>query len=300
MNKGKLAFLLVALSTCLWFAPRACGEAAAPSASTNHSLWKIEGSKSTVYLLGSVHMLKQSDYPMPPVIESAFSNAQFVMFETDIGKMSDPALQGMLLTKSQLPEGETLKDRLSADSYKKFSDLAADAGLPVVMCDKMKPSMAALILTVIEIQKLGFDPEAGLDKHYFELARKQGKEIAGLETPEFQIDLLTGMSREEDELVMKITIEDLEKSKKEFAELVQAWRTGDSDKLEKLLNEATEEAPAIFKRLLTDRNERWVPKIEELARGNKPAIVIVGAGHLVGKNGVVALLKKKGLKVVQQ
>jgi uncharacterized protein YbaP (TraB family) len=302
MMKGKYSCLLVALLSCPRFAPLApCQtQTAATPASTNHSLWKIEGAKSTVYLLGSVHMLKQSDYPMPAKIESAFSNARIAMFEADIGKMSDPSLQASMLAKSQLPEGETLKDRLSADTYKKFTEAAADAGLPAVMCDRLKPSMAALILTVVQIQKLGFDPEAGLDKHYFELATKQGKVTAGLETPEFQVDLLTGMSKEEDELVMKITIEEFEKSKKEFAELVTAWRTGDSDKLEKLLNEATEQAPDIFKRLVTDRNERWMPKIEELARGDKPAIVIVGAGHLVGKNGVVALLKKKGLKVIQQ
>ena len=91
-----------------------------------------------------------------------------------------------------------------------------------------------------------------------------------------------------------------DKLKKEFRDLMKAWRTGDSDKLEKMLNEASREAPAVFKRLVTDRNQRWAPKIEEWSRGNQNVIVVVGAGHLVGSEGVVELLRKKGLKVTQQ
>jgi len=99
---------------------------------------------------------------------------------------------------------------------------------------------------------------------------------------------------------MRSTLKDIDKMESEFGELLKAWHTGDSEKLEKMLNEAMEEAPVIYKRLLTDRNRRWLTKIEELAHGKDNAIVIVGAGHLVGINGVVELLKKKGYKVAQQ
>lgn len=301
MNMRNPSSFLLALAIGISLSHRAyCQAPAAASTIQTHPLWKVQGTKAPVYLLGSLHLLKPGDYPLPAQIESAFSNAQVVYFETDIAKLEDPAFQTSLMTKGLLPEGETLKSRLSPETYKKFSELAEQAGLPVVMCERMKPSLAAIMLTVIEIQKLGFDPYSGVDKHFSELARKQGKELGSFETPEFQLDLLTGFSKEEDELVMKITLEDLEKEMKEFQDLVKAWKAGDGDKIEKYLNEASQQAPAIYKRLLTDRNEHWVPKIEELARGDKPAIVIVGAGHLVGKDGVVALLKKKGLKVTQE
>jgi uncharacterized protein YbaP (TraB family) len=116
---------------------------------------------------------------------------------------------------------------------------------------------------------------------------------------EFQMDLLTTFSKEEGELFVKATLKDLDKTTDEFGEIVKAWQTGDAVALEKLLNEAMQEAPAIFKRLLLDRNARWIPKLEELSRGQKNAVVIVGAAHLVGKEGLVESLRKKGLKVTQ-
>ena len=160
--------------------------------------------------------------------------------------------------------------------------------------------MAAMTLEVLELQKLGVDPEHGLDKHFFDRARKDGKQIVPLETVDFQLDLITGFSKEDGESVMKATLKDLDNETKEYGVMVTAWQTGDTARLEKFLNEAMQDAPAIYKRLLTDRSQSWVPKIEGLSRSGTNAIVIVGAGHLVGKDGVVELLKKKGLKVTQQ
>jgi uncharacterized protein YbaP (TraB family) len=101
-------------------------------------------------------------------------------------------------------------------------------------------------------------------------------------------------------LLVKSTLEDIKTTRKEFADILKAWRSGDAPGLEKVLNSMAVEAPAIFKRLVTDRNERWVPKIQELSRGQTNAIVIVGAAHLVGKDGVIELLRKRDLKVAQE
>jgi uncharacterized protein YbaP (TraB family) len=110
---------------------------------------------------------------------------------------------------------------------------------------------------------------------------------------------VTEFTKEEGELLVKTGLEEIDTTRESYADMVAAWKTGDVPKLEKLLNEAVQESPAIFKRLVTDRNQRWIPKIEEFLRGNKRALVVVGAGHLVGKDGVVELLKKKGFKVTQ-
>lgn len=269
------------------------------NSSPRHSLWKIAGTNNAVYLLGSVHVLKEDNYPLPAPIETAYSNAQIVVFEADVAKMEDPEVQMKVMTKAQLPDGETLEQQLSAETYAKFKEHATKLGLPVEMFATMRPSLAAIMLTVIELQKLGFDPSHGLDKHFFDRAQKAGKKIVPLETVDFQIDLITGFTKEEGELLMKTTLKDIDNIKKVYGDIVKAWQSGDSKALEDLLNEAMREAPIIFKRLLTDRNQRWVPKIQELLRGDKNAIVIVGAGHLVGSEGVVELLKKKGLKVTQ-
>jgi uncharacterized protein YbaP (TraB family) len=283
-----LAFILPVLAQ----APRT-------ATSTKHSLWKVEGTKNTVYLLGSVHVLKAENYPLPTVIESAFTNSQIVVFETDMGEMEKGETQMKMLAKARLPEGETLADQLSPELYRQFVKHLESTGMPEIMFTQFKPSMAAMTLVVLALQKEGLDPEQGLDKHFFTLARNQGKEIVGLETVDFQIGLVTDFTKAEGEALMRSTLKEMDKLKSEIGDMLKAWQTGDSEKLEKLLNESVEEEPAIFKRLLTDRNNRWVPKISEMCRGDKNTIVIVGTGHLVGTQGVVELLRKNGLKVTQ-
>ncbi len=265
-----------------------------------HSLWRIEGQPSTIYLLGSVHLLKKENYPLPAAIESAFSNSQVAVFELDQDKMHEPAAQLKMMSKSRLPEGETLREHLSPETYSAFSDHVAKAGLPMSMFESLRPFMAVTILEMTELEKLGFDPEYGLDERLSARARKEGKEVVGLETVDFQIDLFTSFLKEDGEALMKAELKDIANIKRDFADIVDAWYSGNTAKLEKLLHEAMHDSPKLFKRMVTDRNQNWVPTIEAFARGNKNAIVIVGTGHLVGKEGVVELLKKRGLRVTQQ
>lgn len=267
---------------------------------THHTLWKVAGPHTTVYLLGSIHVLKPSNYPLAPVIESAFSNATTAVFEADIDEMQQPDTQMKMLTKARLPEGVTLQQVLTTNTYHELEKHATDAGLPLAMLSGLKPFMAVMTLEVLEMQKLGLDPDYGVDQHFFKLARQAGKKIVPLETVDFQVDLVTSLSQEEGELVVKSTLEDIDKTRQSLLDMLAAWQTGDAPRLEKLLNEARQEAPAIFKRMVTDRTARWAPRIGELANGEQPAIVIVGAGHLVGEGGLVDLLRKQGLKVVQE
>jgi uncharacterized protein YbaP (TraB family) len=273
------------------------GQAAAPAA--HHCLWKLEGKANTVYFLGSVHVLKETNYPLAAPIEQAFTNSQIAVFEADIAALNDPSLALKMMAKGTLPEGETLEKQLSPESYKAFQKQVEEAGMPAAMMERMTPAMAAMTLEVFELMKLGLDPEAGVDKHYFGLAKKQGKQTIGLETVEFQMNLLSNFSKEEGEALMKSTLRQMDSLKKDLDELMKAWETGDGEKLDKMLNEAMADSPAIYKRLLTDRNRNWLPKLEELAQGSKNTMVIVGAGHLVGKEGVVELLRKKGYKISQ-
>jgi uncharacterized protein YbaP (TraB family) len=264
-----------------------------------HCLWKVEGKTNSVYLMGSVHALKAENYPLPAPLESAFTNSQVVAFETDISAMEDPKLALKMLAKSRLPEGKTLQTEFAPDVYRDFTNHLKGGLMSAEMMGSLTPAFAALTLTVLEIQKLGLDPENGLDKHFFPLARKAEKEIVPLETVDFQIGLLTDFTKDEANSLMKSTLKELSNMGKELNDLLKAWEVGDSTKLEKLLNESMADEPVIFKRLLTDRNKTWLPKIEEFIRGGKNTAVIVGAGHLVGNEGVVELLKKKGYKLVQ-
>jgi uncharacterized protein YbaP (TraB family) len=269
-------------------------------AATRQPLWKIEGKSATVYLLGSVHFLKKENYPLAAPIEAAFERAKVVVFETDMDALEKPELKMKLLSKSTLPEGQTLRDQLSPKLYDQLSAQLKETGLPAEFVEKFKPGMAATLITVFEVQKLGLDPKLGVDQHFHQLARKAGKEIIGLEVPGFQVDLITGFSRQEGEAVLKSTLKDVSTLKQKLGQLLKSWQTGDMKTVANLLNESMEDHPELYKRLVVDRNKRWVPKIEELVRGDKDAIIIVGAGHLAGKQSVIELLEKNGLKVTQQ
>ncbi len=285
---------------------------AAPTAANagRHPLWKVSRGTNSIFLLGSIHVLRKTDYPLPNVIESAFSNAPVAAFEADIDEMQNPAVAIQMLTKCMLPEGETLADRLSPELYKAFTNKvnevsksltnqASESAVALMMIDRFTPGMAATTLATVQLEKLHLDPKYGLDKQLFDRAKKDGKKTVALETVEFQMDLFTQLSREEGELFMKTALADMDKLETELPEFIQAWKSGDPTQLEKLLDEATEQAPGLYKRLISDRNGRWVPKIEDLMKENKNAIVIVGTGHLVGKDNVVQLLEKKGYKITQ-
>ena len=165
---------------------------------------------------------------------------------------------------------------------------------------RFKPGFVVMMLAMVELQKQGFSPEAGMDLYFYKRTKQEGKTVRGLESLDFQIGLICNLSNAEGEALMKSTLADLKDAKTKFGELIKAWQTGDSAGVEKLLNQAQKEDPAIMKKFLTDRNLQWVPQIEELARGTNNAVVIVGAGHLVGKDGVVELLRQRGCKVSQE
>jgi uncharacterized protein YbaP (TraB family) len=222
-----------------------------------------------------------------------------VAFETDVAELELPETQFKILSRATLPEGQTLRDQLSPAVYNSFNQHLQEFGFPAVIFDQLKPSVAAMTLEVLALQKLGLDPEYGVDKHFYKRAKSDGKEIVSLETVDFQISLVTDFPKGEGELWMKSTLSELDKMKAQYDEMLAAWQNGDAAKLEKVLNDSMKESPGIFKRLVSDRSANWVPRIEQMLQKGDNAIVIVGAGHLVGNVGVVELLKKKGLKVTQ-
>jgi uncharacterized protein YbaP (TraB family) len=282
------------------FIPRPLAAQATDAPTTErHSLWKVEGRSNAVFLLGSIHVLKAKDFPLAAPLEAAFNNAQVAVFETDLEEMADRKVQERLASKAKLPEGETLKQRLPAGTYAALASHAKEVGLPMKSLESLKPPMAAIALTLEALTKMGADPKKGLDQYFYGRARKGGKPVIGLESVDFQIDLATGFSPEEEDLAVSKSLEDLDKLEEKYGEMVGAWRTGDSAAIENLLNDALRGAPSLYKKLVTDRNKRWIPKIEELLRGEQSAIVIAGVGHLAGGEGVVELLKKNGWKITQ-
>lgn len=156
------------------------------------------------------------------------------------------------------------------------------------------------MLVRFELEVDGFSPANGMDIHFYKRTKAEGKTVRSLESFDFQLSLLCDLSKDEGETFFKSTMDNLKVAKTKVAEMARAWDTGDGGALEKLVNEDYKKLPAVSKRFLTERNLKWVPQIEELAKGTNNVVVIVGAGHLVGKNGVVELLRHKGYKITQE
>jgi uncharacterized protein YbaP (TraB family) len=271
-----------------------------PATSSRHCLWKAQGASNVVYLLGSMHELREDAYPLPQVMESAFTNCRIVVFETDLAEQERPETHARLLKKVELPRGQTLKNLLKPKIYASFSNRVQEIGLSMSSSfDSLKPVVAMEKLDLFEIASLGALPEYGVDVHFFKSAQHSGMKIIPLESADFAVDLLTSFSKAQEELFVEKSLEQIDDEMKKYDELLVAWQNGDAAGLEKLLNKQRRDEPAIFKKLVTDRTAKWMPEIEELLQGSQNAIVIVGAGHLVGPDGMVELLKKKGRNITQ-
>jgi uncharacterized protein YbaP (TraB family) len=291
--------LICLTSFCVVFS-LVCGARAAQAETGRHFLWSIENQKNTVYLLGSVHFLRQDAYPLAEAIEKAYSDSQKIVFEADIDGANAPEFQAKIMTLGLYLDGQTLKQNVSEKTYKLLTDEVTAIGLPVSQFDRFRPWLAALMLTVIKLQNLHFDPSYGVDAHFFRKAKEDGKEKIFLEPVEFQINLFAKMGQREQESFLRQTMEDLEAIESMVSDMVNSWQTGDVDTLGSILNMSFDEHPDMYDRLMVQRNKKWVSRIEDLLNKDGNVLVIVGAGHLVGAENLLQLLRKKGYKIEQR
>ena len=265
-----------------------------------HCLWEVETPTSRVFLLGSLHLLKSDAYPLAKEINNAYRVSSKVVFETDIGGMMDPAVQARMLSMGLYPEGQSLFQNISGDMRSALQKRMADLGLPLEQFARFKPWFLAVTLTTLELQQLGFSPAYGIDVHYYARARSDEKKIGFFEAIDYQLNLLGSMSAEDQNAFLGQTLKDLEIAAEMADDMMRYWQKGQVDKLYSLLFKSFEDYPEIENRLLLQRNKDWVKKIETMLGGPENILIVVGAGHLVGPQSVVALLKQKGYKVKQK
>jgi uncharacterized protein YbaP (TraB family) len=263
-------------------------------------LWSLQTKSSTVYFLGSLHLLKRDAYPLESVIEKAYATSQKIIFETDIAAMKDPMVQAKMLELGLYPEGQNLYQNLDGDTRRLLENKLSGLGLPLEHFARFKPWVVALTLASLELQRLGFDPNYGIDIYFFHRAVKDGKEIGYLEPAEYQLNLLAKMNKQDQSSCLNQTLRDLELVLQLAGEIVSYWKTGDAESLHALLFKSFKDYPNIRARLLIQRNKKWVSKIENLTREKKNVLVVVGVGHLVGPDGLLDLLNKRGYKLKQR
>jgi uncharacterized protein YbaP (TraB family) len=272
------------------------------TARDRHALWTVEGRHNTVYLLGSIHVLRPDDGGLPDIAEDAYDDAERIVMEIDLDDPAvvDPmALLGQMQRTALLPDGETLRGVLGAD-YDVVQAQVQAAGLDLAMLDRFAPWFVATMLLQLELTKAGFRPEYGVEQQIATRARDDGKPITGLETPEQQFAVLASLSLPDQKRFLLLTLEDFDQLESEAQELLTAWRSGDTGKLEAILTEQFEEFPELYGPLTEDRNRAWVGGLTDLLDDRDDYLVVVGAAHLVGRNSVVDLLRERGYEVEQR
>lgn len=260
-------------------------------------LWRVGCDGRAVYLLGSIHFMKPDAYPLSDAIEHAYAGARTVVFETDMEGM-DRAAAG-LMAASLLPDGATLAETVGPELYRRTVTRLEAAGLGAAAVERMKPWMVALTLTTLELMRAGYVGTEGIDAHFSARAKADGKRRAALETVDFQVSLFADLSPSEGEEFLRYTLDDLDAVIPMIDTVIAAWRSGDAAALERLLGDAFEEHDKLYQRFVVDRNRRWLPQIEALLDDDKDALVVVGALHLVGDDGLIHLLRRRGCSIEQ-
>jgi len=262
-------------------------------------LWKATRNRSSVYLLGSVHLLTKDFYPLNPALEAAYKDADLLVEEVDLGETLGTDAQMNMLVTGMLPTGQTLDKVISPATLATVSKRLEAIGLPAEPLKRFKPWFLSLTLLGLEWQKAGFEAELGLDQHFYTLAKNEGKVVQGLETMAFQISRFDEMSMDEQERLLVETLKELDTQQAEVTKLANAWKAGDIATVERLVLQDLKSEPRLYQRLLVDRNRAWLPKIEALFGRRGRALVVVGAAHLIGSDGLLALLRSRGYSIEQ-
>lgn len=261
-------------------------------------LWKVQSPQNTIYLAGSIHVLQKDHYPLHHEFDDAFNASSRLIFEADLDGLSSPLAQMNMLRKGLYLNGETLPTVLSPESYVTAKAGLAGLGQQIEDFHRLKPWMVATAVMALELQKLGFESAYGVDRHFFKKAKAAGKDIQGLETVEFQLNLFDQLSPSIQEQFLLQTLEDLKNLGTQVSDMVEAWKQGNVKKLETLLV-GMGEYPELNQALVINRNRDWLPHVEQALQEKEPVFIVVGALHLLGKEGLVEALKEKGYRVQQ-
>jgi uncharacterized protein YbaP (TraB family) len=263
-------------------------------------LWKVSDADNTVYLLGSFHALRPSDYPLAPEVDAAFADAERVAFELAPAELESPTLAQEMLAAATFPAGQDLRGALPADTYAMLEAYSQANGLPLAVFARTEPWFVGLVVTMSGMQKAGLDPKQGLDRHLIALAAKAGKPAIGLESGYDQIRALDSMDAAEQLQMLEEALDSSADFKAELDKVHGYWRRGDEQALHAhMAVELRKEYPLLYEAINVERNRAWLPKVRAMldAEREDDALVVVGALHLLGEDGLVAMLRGQGYAV---
>lgn len=279
--------------------PTLLGLVLACSAPAASSVWKVSKDGSEAYLGGTIHLLRPEDFPLPPEFDLAYEASTDLVFETDMMALTDMAVMQDLARRALLPPDQKLADFLSEETWAELTAYCEEIGMPAFVINRMKPSMAMLTLLSFSLGKLGVG-DTGVDLHYNQRGVEDGRRIITLETIDEQLDFILNMGEGDEEEFVRNSLRDLQETPELLIQAIGIWREGRADEIDAvLMAPMREDYPEIYQRLLVDRNNAWLEKLLPLLESPGTEYVLVGAGHLVGPDGLLRELAKRGYTVEQ-
>ena len=257
-------------------------------------VWKSSDGNRHLYLGGTIHVLGEADYPLPDVFDTAYADSHTLVFETDIGQMETPEFAGQMMARMVYNDGRNLESLLSPATFRELTEFTAQRNIPVTAMNQFKPGMVMIFLTLTEAQRLNVGG-AGVDEFYFKKGLREGKSMEFLELPMTQVDVLAGIGiGKEDEMISYI-LKDIEKLPALLPVMKRAWKTGDHRLLySETLAPMKKEYPDLYFSLMVKRNLAWMDRIRAMLDTPEVEFILVGAGHLAGDKGLLALLRGRG------
>ncbi|MDR3353106.1 MAG: TraB/GumN family protein [Zoogloeaceae bacterium] len=256
------------------------------------SVWQVRKGANTLYLGGSIHMLRASDFPLPREFDLAFEKSSVLVLESDMAELESP---DSMLPYLMLPVGKTLRTELDPKTFQELEKTCGELGLPLENFMQMTPGAMFAVLVVAQLQGAGFT-SPGVDEHYQERARKEGKKLLFLETPTEQLALVNELG---EDLLRQSLKDPTSEVVKIMTQLVTEWRSGVQTTNEALVEEMRRDYPHIYQRLLLDRNQAWLQKIDGYLESAETEFLLVGFMHLALDDGLLQSLRNKGYEVRQ-
>ena len=263
-------------------------------------LWKVSDADNSVYLLGSFHLLKETDYPLPVEVDRAFADAESLLFEIDPQAMTAPETVATMQKYMAYEDGKSLSTALPKATLDKLATLVSASGGSIAAMEHSEPWAVSLGLVMGVSQSMGFRPDLGVDRHLMERAAKAGKPTAGLETIDAQMLAMDSAPYAEQAKGLDEFLSDPQKAVKQMGDMHAWWRAGDVDKLDREMRvEMAKDTPETYRLLNVARNDAWMPAVEKRLTESKKddTLVVVGTLHLLGEDGLVEKLRAKGYTV---
>jgi len=264
------------------------------SAQAQSPVWALRGAHNTVYLAESVHLLKPGESTLPGGFTRAYADSSELVMEMDLAKLDTDNVAAWMLEHGRYPDGESLDKALGPERYARVLAQATELGLPLQEFAVLRPWVAALTLTDLMYLKLGYQQDAGVEEQLIARAQQDGRPTAGLETLDEELGQLEHLSPEDQARFLELTLQDLKDTGKETDQMLGAWRAGNNIELAAELSDAYKQFPELYRVLVAERNARWLPQIKAFLNGDHNVLIVVGALHVVGKGGLLDLLKSAG------